>query len=42
MYVGLIVVSIIGALLTAVIVLLERALEPWRRADGRGRKRRQR
>jgi NitT/TauT family transport system permease protein len=42
MYVGLIVVSIIGALLTAAIVLLERALVPWRRANGSGRKRRQR
>ena len=33
MYVGLIVVSIIGALLTAAVVLLERALVPWRRAN---------
>jgi len=33
MYVGLIVVSIIGALLTGVIVLLERAVVPWRRAN---------
>jgi len=38
MYVGLIVVSIIGALLTAVIVVLERALVPWRRANALRRK----
>lgn len=38
MYVGLIVVSIIGALLTAAIVLLERALVPWQRANAHRRK----
>jgi len=38
MYVGLIVVSIIGALLTGAIVLLERAIVPWRRANTLKRK----
>jgi NitT/TauT family transport system permease protein len=38
MYVGLIVVSIIGALLTAAIVVLERALVPWQRANAHRRK----
>jgi len=33
MYVGLIVVSLLGALLTWAIVLLERAVVPWRRAN---------
>jgi len=33
MFVGLIVVSLIGALLTGATVLLERALVPWRRAN---------
>jgi NitT/TauT family transport system permease protein len=39
MYVGLIVVSIIGALLTAAIVVIERALVPWRRANALKRRR---
>lgn len=33
MYVGLIVVSLLGALLTGAVVLLERAVVPWRRAN---------
>jgi len=41
MYVGLIVVSIVGALLTAAVVVLENALVPWRRANRLRRKRKQ-
>lgn len=33
MFVGLIAVSLIGAILTGLVILLERALLPWRRAD---------
>lgn len=39
MYVGLIVVSLLGALLTGAIILLERAVVPWRRANTPTRKR---
>ena len=39
MYVGLIVVSLLGALLTGLIVLLERAVVPWRRANTLRKKR---
>ncbi|MCL2490348.1 MAG: ABC transporter permease [Propionibacteriaceae bacterium] len=39
MYVGLIVVSLLGALLTWAIVLLERAIVPWRRANTLRKKR---
>ena len=39
MYVGLIVVSLLGALLTWAIVLLERAIVPWRRANNLRKKR---
>jgi NitT/TauT family transport system permease protein len=38
MYVGLIVVSIIGALLTGVVIWLERLLLPWRRSEPPSRK----
>jgi sulfonate transport system permease protein len=41
MFVGLITVSVIGALVTGLVVVLERALLPWRHAGGprrRGRK----
>jgi NitT/TauT family transport system permease protein len=34
MYVGLITVSIIGALVTALVIVLERILLPWRHSDG--------
>ena len=34
MYVGLITVSIIGALVTALVIVLERVLLPWRHSDG--------
>ncbi|MCL2652831.1 MAG: ABC transporter permease [Propionibacteriaceae bacterium] len=39
MYVGLIVVSLLGALLTWAVVLLERAIVPWRRANTLTKKR---
>jgi len=39
MYVGLIVVSLLGALLTGAVVLLERAVVPWRRANTLRKKR---
>ncbi|MDR6621095.1 ABC transporter permease [Sinomonas atrocyanea] len=38
MYVGLITVSLLGALLTGLIIVLERALLPWRRPGGSHRK----
>jgi NitT/TauT family transport system permease protein len=38
MYVGLITVSLLGALLTGLIIILERALLPWRRPGGSHRK----
>lgn len=34
MYVALITVSLIGALITALVILLERILLPWRHSDG--------
>ena len=39
MYVGLIVVSLLGALLTGAVVLLEHAVVPWRRANTLRKKR---
>ena len=39
MYVGLIVVSLLGALLTGAVILLERAVVPWRRANTQRKKR---
>ncbi|PFG38933.1 NitT/TauT family transport system permease protein [Georgenia soli] len=38
MFVGLIVVSLIGALVTGLVILLERALLPWKRTGGANRK----
>ncbi|HLU58210.1 MAG TPA: ABC transporter permease [Pseudonocardia sp.] len=38
MFVGLITVSLIGALITGLVILLERALLPWRHASGPRRK----
>ncbi|GHG49474.1 nitrate ABC transporter permease [Sinomonas cellulolyticus] len=38
MYVGLITVSLLGAVLTGLIILFERALLPWRRPGGSHRK----
>lgn len=38
MYVGLITVSLLGAVLTGLIIVLERALLPWRRSGGPNRK----
>ncbi|MCK6212757.1 ABC transporter permease [Georgenia sp. EYE_87] len=38
MFVGLIVVSLIGALVTGLVILLERALLPWKRTGGSKRK----
>lgn len=38
MFVGLIVVSLIGALVTGLVILLERALLPWKRTGGAKRK----
>ena len=39
MYVGLIVVSLLGALLTGAVILLEHAVVPWRRANTSRKKR---
>jgi ABC-type nitrate/sulfonate/bicarbonate transport system permease component len=41
MFVGLIVVSLIGALVTGLVILLERALLPWKRTGGANRKAKQ-
>lgn len=38
MFVGLIAVSIIGALITGLVILLERALIPWKYSTGRRKK----
>lgn len=38
MFVGLITVALIGALVTGLVILLERALLPWRHANGKIRK----
>ena len=38
MFVGLIVVSLIGALVTGLVILVERALLPWKRTGGANRK----
>ncbi|HYH31759.1 MAG TPA: ABC transporter permease subunit, partial [Pseudonocardia sp.] len=38
MFVGLITVSLIGALITGLVIVLERALLPWRHSGGPRRK----
>jgi sulfonate transport system permease protein len=40
MFVGLITVSVIGALITWLVIVLERALLPWRHTSGAGKARR--